>query len=145
MLLLEPGIPSSPDSWSLTLPPSSHKPLNCYTLGMQPPLPAMFSILLVKSYLAVYALLQSKDSRRAKTIYQFPRLFSSVIATIVLLWHQHYAKIPGAVPRFKGTELAAWTSLLSPTVLLGGGGKHASSRKARLPDLKREKENHSDK
>lgn len=70
----------------LTLPPSSHKPLNCYTLCMQPlstPPPPMFSILLVKSYLAVYALLQSKDSRRAKTIYQFPRLFSSVIATIV--------------------------------------------------------------
>lgn len=122
MLLLEPRIPSSPECkppWSPSDIPSLFPETTqlLHTLGMQA-LPYLSSIL-VKSYLAVYALLQSKDARRAETIYQFPRLFSYAIAiTVSFIMASALGSDAGAVPSLQGSALAVWTSLLSP-VLLG--------------------------
>lgn len=70
----------------------------------------------------MYALLQSKDPRRAETVYQFPRLFGSAVAanasfiTALALSSSagFYSQLPGFSPG------AAWAVLLSP-VLLGVG------------------------
>lgn len=70
----------------------------------------------------MYALLQSKNPRRAETVYRFPRLFGSAVAanasfiTALALSSSagFYSQLPGFSPG------AAWAVLLS-SVLLGVG------------------------
>lgn len=133
-------IASHPGLWCFLPLPTNHSTA-AHSWHAAPP--SLFGIL-AKIYLAVYALLQSKGSRRAETIHQFPRLFSSAIATIVsFIMAAVLGKAAWFCSQFSGLSTG---SLNISAIFCAPGGKHASVRQLRkLSDLEKGKQNCSNK